>query len=376
MKKLAKIIALFLAVFPAAPLFAATNRTTGRQIASFTVTDNNLAAGSVGTFQIQNQAVIDNDIANGTITGAQISSPLVLKDSITIAIASKYLMDGAAGNDYISAVTDNDVQAFAGGVNSFSANKTRFSIGSQLDLWIDVAKKFFIDAGNDTYIQQITDNDMGFFSGGTASFDANTARVSIGSTRDFWVDPTKKINFDGGGDTYALESAANVLSIFAGGTESFSVNNSGVKIGNGATMAKYDEGTCTPTITIVGGASNTVPVYSTNSCRWERVGRLVWVDVYLTGDGGAEGAGTGQINILLPFTASANHQIGGFAAGSATNGATQFELAGAIPSSSTTIVLSNVLASLVTGEPTSTSFTGAEQNNTSRLVRLKFFYEI
>jgi hypothetical protein len=59
-------------------------------------------------------------------------------------------------------------------------------------------------------------------------------------------------------------------------------------------------------MTLVGGAGNTVPVYSTNTGRYTRVGNTIFVNVYLTGDGGAEGAGTGQINIALPITASAS----------------------------------------------------------------------
>lgn len=67
----------------------------------------------------------------------------------------------------------------------------------------------------------------------------------------------------------------------------------------------YEEGTFTPTVTLVGGAGNTVPVYSTNTGRYIRNGNQVSVEILLTGDGGAEGAGTGVINVALPFTANA-----------------------------------------------------------------------
>lgn len=125
----------------------------------------------------------------------------------------------------------------------------------------------------------------------------------------------------------------------------------------------------TPTLTLVGGAGNTVPVYTTNNGRYVKVGNLCAVSVYLTGDGGAEGAGTGQVNIDLPFTASATSFDEGFFVGTAFNNATSYQLDGAIAASGTRIRLRywsavNTLA----------DFTGAQQNNATRNIRLNFFY--
>ena len=138
-----------------------------------------------------------------------------------------------------------------------------------------------------------------------------------------------------------------------------------------STLSNYTEGTFTPTVTLVGGAGNTVPVYSTNTGRHTRIGRQVFVEVYLTGDGGAEGAGTGVFNVNLPITASASNPTSYFPVGIFVNGTAEDPVWGQIVASGTTIELAyeDVLNNL-------TSMTGAEQNNTTRTVRLKFFYEV
>lgn len=129
--------------------------------------------------------------------------------------------------------------------------------------------------------------------------------------------------------------------------------------------------TFSPTVTLVGGAGNTVPVYSTNSGRYTRIGNVVFCDVYLTGDGGAEGAGTGQINILLPVAAASGHDTSFFQAGYLLNNTTEDDVFGLIAGSATTVKLSfySILGVM-------TSLTGAEQNNATRTIRLKFFYEV
>jgi hypothetical protein len=129
----------------------------------------------------------------------------------------------------------------------------------------------------------------------------------------------------------------------------------------------YIENTFAPTVTLVGGAGNTVPVYSTNTGRYTRIGNQVFVDIYLTGDGGAEGAGSGQINIALPITSSASHSadaLGGFYG---VNGGTFYDLKIVVPPSSGTFQVWQGLIS---------AFIGDNQNNASRTMRFKFFYEV
>ncbi len=137
------------------------------------------------------------------------------------------------------------------------------------------------------------------------------------------------------------------------------------------TLAYSTTTTFSPTVTLVGGAGNTTPVYSTNTGRYTRTGSIVFVDVYLTGDGGNEGAGTGQINIALPVTASASHPTSLFPVGYVLNGTTEDDVFGQIIGSGTTITLNYF--NLV---QTTVALTGADQNNVTRTVRLKFFYEV
>lgn len=137
----------------------------------------------------------------------------------------------------------------------------------------------------------------------------------------------------------------------------------------GPTTPLWD--TFAPTPTLVGGAGNTVPVYVTNSGRVFRHGNKASVKIYLAGDGGAEGAGTGVLNIALPFAVGASAQGNYFVVGIAFNGANQYILVGTLPAGATVLKLNyfNTIS-------TQTDFTGALQNNTTREITLSFEYEV
>lgn len=138
-----------------------------------------------------------------------------------------------------------------------------------------------------------------------------------------------------------------------------------------STLSNYTEGTFTPTVALVGGAGNTTPVYVTNTGRYTRIGNRVFVDVYLTGDGGAEGAGTGTFSVALPVTASASNPTSYFPCGFFANGTAEDPIWGQIAGSGVAIdfAYEDVLNNF-------TVMTGAEQNNVTRTVRLKFQYEV
>jgi len=130
--------------------------------------------------------------------------------------------------------------------------------------------------------------------------------------------------------------------------------------------------TRTPTVTLVGGAGNTVPQYTTIQSRWMKIGpNLVRESFYLTGDGGNEGAGSGTLNLSLNFTSSANQQDQPIVFGYAHNNVTEYLLYGIIGPASSTVQLSYMS---VVG--TRVNFTGAEQNNTNRFLRGVIEYEI
>lgn len=134
----------------------------------------------------------------------------------------------------------------------------------------------------------------------------------------------------------------------------------------------YSSGTFTPTVTLVGGAGNTVPVYSTNTGRYTRIGNRVWVDVLLSGDGGAEGAGTGQLTVALPFATSASFPIESFMVGTARNSAAEYMIAGEVLTGGASVISLYYFDTIANRS----SFTGDLQNNTTRFIRLSFSYEV
>lgn len=131
--------------------------------------------------------------------------------------------------------------------------------------------------------------------------------------------------------------------------------------------------TFTPTVTLVGGAGNTVPQYSSTSARYCQVGNQIFVEVNLSGDGGNEGAGSGQMNIALPTTAGASKVDGGMGSiiGQMVDTGADYIVSGIIDQGATTVKLYyfDTISSVAT-------FTGAEQGNTSRAIKLSFTYEV
>lgn len=127
----------------------------------------------------------------------------------------------------------------------------------------------------------------------------------------------------------------------------------------------------TPTVTLVGGAGNTVPVYSTNSGRYIQIGNIVHAKIFLSSDGGNEGAGTGEINIALPVAVSASASTNYSIAGRGLNNATEYLLLAVISASATTVPIrywSSISAIA--------SFTGAHQNNATRFISIELMYEV
>ena len=141
----------------------------------------------------------------------------------------------------------------------------------------------------------------------------------------------------------------------------------------GTALSQYQEGVSwTPTITLVGGAGNTVPVYTTTTARATRIGNMMYCDLMFSGDGGNEGAGTGTFTVALPASASASIGNGGITpVGYGFNNASSYQLYGALQASASTMGLFYFSAAT-----THVAFTGAEQNNTTREIRLRFFYEV
>jgi len=140
----------------------------------------------------------------------------------------------------------------------------------------------------------------------------------------------------------------------------------------GTALANYVQGTWVPTVTLVGGAGNTVPVYTTNVGVYTRIGNIVHCSVYLTGDGGAEGAGTGAFTLSLPIASSSSTGNSGASMGingAGLNNATRYQLFTVVTASSS--VTSIFYWSSVTAY---TALTGDDQNNATRSIALTFSY--
>lgn len=132
--------------------------------------------------------------------------------------------------------------------------------------------------------------------------------------------------------------------------------------------------TCTATLTAVGGAGNTIPTYTTSTCRTQMTSpHSRRVRVYTTGNGGTAGAGTGTANVALPEAAGASHSAGAVPVGIITLGGAGSSgvVLGTIAGSATTISLSYFSA----GSTVST-LTWAQQSGGTRGFALDFEYEV
>lgn len=122
-------------------------------------------------------------------------------------------------------------------------------------------------------------------------------------------------------------------------------------------------GNWTPIVTLTG--AGTAPQYSTALGTWTKVGRIIFWNIQLSGDGGNEGSGAGIITISLPFTSGPSQipiiQNGGVA----INGAQENNLSVVHSASSTTIQVKYQQSASQLQD-----FTGADQNNTTRSIYL------
>lgn len=133
----------------------------------------------------------------------------------------------------------------------------------------------------------------------------------------------------------------------------------------------YENSTFVPTVTLVGGAGNTTPVYSTNTGNYTKLQNKIFVDIFVNGDGGDEGAGTGVLNIAIPYASSASFPGGYFKCGYAVNGTTKYLIYGKINAGESTIALRYFSSASADAD-----FTGAVQNNATRTIRLQFSYTV
>jgi hypothetical protein len=130
--------------------------------------------------------------------------------------------------------------------------------------------------------------------------------------------------------------------------------------------------TWVPVITLVGGAGNTVPVYTTNLGTYTIRGNTVFCNINLSGDGGAEGAGTGLMYCSLPRASGATQLEVLVPAGSIVNGGSENVIFARLLASQSTVQL---YRSIISGSNVETDpLTGAQQNNATRFIQMQLRY--
>lgn len=94
----------------------------------------------------------------------------------------------------------------------------------------------FFDGGGDTYIHEPSANVLAIVAGGSAILQCSPGEGldSLGLTilrENAIMFPTKKLYLDGGGDTYVVEAAANVLDLVVGGVTGVRIEGGAVLVG-------------------------------------------------------------------------------------------------------------------------------------------------
>jgi len=89
--------------------------------------------------------------------------------------------------------------------------------------------KIYIDGGGDTYIEERggSGNQIAFVAGGNTIALAIETKFSVQGTTDLEIQSGSQFFLDGGGDTYLIESSANNISFYTGGTERIKIASGG-----------------------------------------------------------------------------------------------------------------------------------------------------
>jgi hypothetical protein len=157
------------------------------------------------------------DLLTGDITIAGVktfSSASVFSAGLKVAQSQNIYFNTAL----TTRIYGDDVKlyAYANGTMVFQSHSTYLNLA--VDLAIESTKKIYLDGvGGDTYITEYVANAVTMTNGGSVSMEWDMVNVAVGSTRNFVVYSGKKMFFDGGGDTYDIESSANVRDMYMGG---------------------------------------------------------------------------------------------------------------------------------------------------------------
>lgn len=280
-------------------------------------------------------------------TGRSITTPYGSLRVMKGGLGNWYTVTGDLGSQYASSV---NIQG--GNVSSTNATSTNLNVTN-------------LTVTNCTGCSSVTSTT--FFPGliWTNATGTNTTSTNLfASFANFTSVTGTAARFN----SLALGSA---LPITSGGT-GVSTLPTGLLTGNGTSAITVTTSTaetnCTPTVTLVGGAGNTVPQYATNGCRYSVLGQTVQLDVDLHGASGNSGNGTGIINIALPLpTNLSSNTFGSFPCGGYANSALGNEVYCNFGAGSST-------ATLLSGELLSSGIGGTQQSGSDRSIKLHFSY--
>lgn len=202
--------------------------------------------------------------------------------------------------------------------------------------------------------------------GGGPSLPVNVASGGTGVTS---ITASKALVSNADSTIIASATTATELGYVAGAT-------SNIQAQINTKMASPTWSNFTPTITLVGGAGNAVPQFANTAARYSQIGKTVFVEVAMSGDGGTEGAGTGTFSVALPVAASANFASdSGFGlvvpCGYWFNNTSESLIGFLIAPSGTVVSFRRQ-----TSATAMLGVTGADFNSTTRGIRFNFQYEV
>lgn len=97
--------------------------------------------------------------------------------------------------------------------------------GSSDVIAVAATKKLYLDGGGNTYIYESAADILSIFAGGTEKIKCNHGAALISLLNPVAIPSTDKLYLDGGNDTYIYESAADVVKMYIGGVETIGFSN-------------------------------------------------------------------------------------------------------------------------------------------------------
>jgi hypothetical protein len=95
---------------------------------------------------------------------------------------------------------------------------------------IAATKKLYFDGGENTYLVESSADVIDIFNGGTMAMRIQSANVAIGDGRNFIVQPTGRLYLDGGGDSFMYEGTVNSWQIYLAASLKFAMNENGTML--------------------------------------------------------------------------------------------------------------------------------------------------